>query len=140
MLYRAESIAYYVSENGQGVPALYRARYDGVSYVPEELVEGIESLQLVFGMDRNNNLAAGPPTGYIDRLSVANGGWGAVDWRGTGLVQVGLLARSPSRAAAEQAPERDVLGVRFTPPAADDGMYRAGYETTIALRNRLYGN
>lgn len=140
MLYRAESIVYYVSENGQGVPALYRARFDGAAYVAEELVEGIESLQLIFGLDRNNDLAAGPPTGYIDRLSVADPAWGAIDWRGTGLVQVGLLARSPNRAAAEQAPQRRVLGLTFTPPAVDDGMYRAGYETTIALRNRLYGN
>lgn len=140
MLYRAESIVYYVTTNGQGVPALHRAFFNGTAYVPEELVEGIESLQLVFGMDRNADLNAAPPTGYVDRLSVADAAWGAVDWRGTGAVQVGLLARSPNRAAAEQAPQRHVLGVTFTPPAADDGMYRAGYETTIALRNRLYGN
>src|SRR5690606_34491681 len=37
MLYRAESIVYYVSENDQGVPALYRARFNGVAYVAEEL-------------------------------------------------------------------------------------------------------
>lgn len=140
MLYRAESIVYYVSENTQGVPALHRARFDGAAYVPEELVEGVESLQLIFGMDRNADLTAGPPTGYIDRLSVANAGWTGTDWQAAGVVQVGLLARSPSRAAAEQAPQRTVLGVNFIPPAVEDGMYRAGYETTIALRNRLYGN
>jgi type IV pilus assembly protein PilW len=32
------------------------------------------------------------------------------------------------------------LGVNFTTPAPFDGNYRTAYESTIALRNRLYGN
>lgn len=140
MLYRAESIVYYVSDNPAGVPSLYRARFDGAAYVAEEMVEGIESLQLVFGLDRTADLAVDPPTGYIDNVAVASAGWDAVDWRRAGMVQVGILAASPSRAASEQAPARPVLGVQFTAPATNDGTYRAGYESTVALRNRLYGN
>lgn len=139
MLYRAESIVYYVSEKDNGVPALFRARFNGSAYDSEELVEGIESLQLLYGFD-HADLATEPPTGYIDEYFVANSGWGELQWRGTGVVQVGLLASSPNRAAAGQAAERPVLGVRFTAPADDDGIYRSGYEATIALRNRLYGN
>lgn len=140
MLYRAESVVYYVAENPGGNRALYRAFHDGAAYTSEELVEGVESLQLLFGLDRETDLANNPPSGYIDTYAVADTGWSADTWRGVGVVQVGLLMGSPSRAASEQAAQRPVLGVSFTPPAVNDGIYRSGYETTVALRNRLYGN
>ncbi|MCL1635128.1 PilW family protein [Luteimonas sp. SX5] len=143
MLYRAESIVYYVGTGASGAPALFRARYDGASYVPEELVEGIESLQLLYGQDRVEDLTTSPPSGYIDIQNPADTTWDANDWRRVGLVQVGILARSPSPAASAQAQDanaRRVLGVAFNAPAANDGLYRASYEATIAMRNRLYGN
>ncbi|TWI00213.1 type IV pilus assembly protein PilW [Luteimonas cucumeris] len=144
-LYRAESLVYYVgTSTASGEPALFRARFNGTSYVPEELVEGIENLQLLYGQDRITNLATTPPSGYIDVQNPANAGgtWVADDWRRVGLVQVGILARSPGRAAAPQASvnPRSVLGVSFTAPTTNDGRYRASYEATVAMRNRLYGN
>ncbi|MEZ0469633.1 PilW family protein [Luteimonas salinilitoris] len=140
MLYRAESLVYYVSTGAGGQPSLYRAYHNGAEYSEEELVEGIASMQLVFGLDREDELDTKPPTGYIDNLDIAQAGWDDLDWRRVGMVQVGLLASSPNRAAAEQAADRHVLGVNFTPPADNDGLYRSGYESTVALRNRLYGN
>lgn len=140
MLYRAESIVYYVAANPSGNRALYRAFHDGATYVAEELVEGVESLQLLFGLDREADLATNPPSGYIEEYAVANAAWSAENWRRVGVVQVGVLMASPSPAAAAQATQRAVLGVNFSPPAVNDGVYRAGYESTVALRNRLYGN
>ncbi|WP_149194173.1 PilW family protein [Luteimonas suaedae] len=144
MLYRAESLVYYVAiSKASGNPALFRARYLGGAYEAEELVEGIENMQLLYGLDRVADLATAPPSGYISvrqtagDISAANE---AVGWRRVGMVQVGLLASSPNLAAAEQAEARNVLGVDFTPPAENDRLYRASYEATIALRNRLYGN
>lgn len=145
MLYRAESLVYYVGTGPDG-PSLFRARYNGATgaYVPEELVAGVENLQLMYGQDRVLDLNANPPSGYIDVQNVANSGgaWSANDWRRVGLVQVGLLVRSPGPAASEQtaAGIRRALGVSYSPPATNDGLYRASYEVTIALRNRLYGN
>lgn len=138
-LYRAESIVYYVALNPANRRALYRAYFDGAAYVPEEMVEGVESLQLVFGLDRETDLANRPPTGYIDDVRVADATWTPVNWRRAGAVQVGLLMGSPDPAAAEAA-GRSVLGVTFQPPASHDAIYRSSYESTIALRNRLYGN
>ncbi|NZA26301.1 PilW family protein [Luteimonas sp. SJ-92] len=142
VLYRGESLVYYVGVGTGGGPALHRAYYDTTlaEYVEEELVEGIASLQVIYGLDREADLANNPPTGYIDEIDVAQAAWGETTWRRVGMVQVGLMAVSPSRAAAEQADSRQVLGVDFTPPAANDGMYRSGYESSVALRNRLYGN
>lgn len=141
MLYRAESLVYYVSEGASGEPALYRARYDGTKYVAEELVEGIENMQLLYGLDRVADLSAGPPSGYIDEHSPAVAGWTPMDWRRVGILQVGLLARSPGHAAAgERVASWNVLGTEMKPPGDNDGRFRSVYEVTIAMRNRLYGN
>ena len=152
MLYRAESVVYYVGRNANDNPALYRMRYTAApgsaavtAMDPEELVEGIESLQLEYAQP-NNTGAATTPTGNIGSSLVATAVEPAADpetaWRRVGLVRVGLLARSTEPAAAEQrdgdATRLSALGVTFTPP--DDTRYRAVYESTLALRNRLFGN
>lgn len=143
MLYRAESLVYYIAPNATGVPALWRGRSNTAgTYSTEELVEGIENLQLLFGLDSVPDLDAAPPSGFVAQQQPASAVLPdtEVTWRGVGQVQVGLLAASPNRAAATQAtaPPRTALGVSFDTP--DDGNYRASYEATIALRNRLYGN
>jgi len=153
MIYRAESVVYYVGTSTSGEPALMRARSTGNnSYdVREELVEGIESLQLLFGLDSTTVMSAtAPPAGNITMQAVASGvtsdanATGAAQWRRVGQVQVGVLARSPARSQAE-APTDAVnypraLGVGFAPGSTRDGRYRTTYESTIALRNRLFGN
>lgn len=147
MLYRAESLVYYVGTSGTtGEPALFRARSnDAGVYASEELVEGIENLQFMYGLDRVTALDTTPPSGYIEVHQPASGiANTALAWRRVGMVQVGMLAVSPNPAAAPQ-PEDDeryrrALGVEFQPPAVNDTHYRAAYEATVALRNRLYGN
>lgn len=145
MLYRIESVVYYVGTGTSGERALMRARSNsnGSYAAAEELVEGIESLQLQLGLDRNAGaMPAGAPSGYVGSFvrpsAVTNTEPG---WRAVGAVRLGVLASSPDRAASEQAPAgRSLLGVAFTPANPADGHYRFGYETTVALRNRLYGN
>lgn len=149
-LYRAVSIVYYVGNNGRGGTSLYRARFDaspgaGLTSERDEMVEGIDNLQLLFGQDRVLDTAQ-PPTGFIDRHLTADAVSASLPkprdaWRRVGAVQVGLLTSSPERAAA-QAPQADdtlrAVGVVYEVP--DDGRFRSTYQTTIALRNRLYGN
>lgn len=157
MLYRAESVVYYVNQPAGREPGLWRARSDASGAYPvanrEELVEGIESLQLLFGQDQVASITSvTPPQGNITvhntATNVTTGATTdlerAAQWRRVGLVQVGILARSPNPAAAGQAVGTDqrqrVLGVEFAPAVTNDGRYRAGYEVTVALRNRLFGN
>ena len=144
MVYRAESVAYYVAtpaRAGAG-PSLYRARYSSTtaaSAVTEELVEGIENLQFIYGQDE------APLTSLSGNITAYNTAQtlGAVeaDWRRVGQVQVGVLARSPNAAAAATPtnPLR-ALGTTYTGPTPADSRFRTTYESTIALRNRLYGN
>ncbi|HEY0335497.1 MAG TPA: PilW family protein [Stenotrophomonas sp.] len=156
MIYRAETIIYYVglngNGNGMGQGSLYRLRYQATpsgALVPqkEELVEGVENMQILYGQDRVIDPAL-PPTGYIDKQEVAgdieaSATLPADGWRRVGSVQLGLVLASPEVAAASQADADgdsalNALGVTFTLPS--DGHYRSVYQTTIALRNRLYGN
>lgn len=155
MLYRAESVVYYVANKANGVPALFRARANaaGGYSAPEELVEGVESMQLLFGQDQTDPIGtATPPVGHIseqgtaaDVIAGATPGAGvAAQWRRVGLVQVGLLAVSPNQAAVTDPAAADrnynVLGVNFVAADDNDNLYRSGYEVTVALRNRLFGN
>src|SRR5690606_8480751 len=96
LLYRAESVVYYVANNVADVPALFRARYDGVGYRAEELVEGVESLQFLYGRDSTPIIATEtPPAGSITVQDVASVlGVDANEWRRVGLVQVWLMVRS----------------------------------------------
>jgi type IV pilus assembly protein PilW len=152
-IHRAESVVYYVGLNNSGMPALYRLRYNATpagALIPlrEELVEGIESMQFKYGQDSRTDPAE-TPTGNIGSSRLANEVLPAADpvsaWRRVGMVQVGLLARSTEPAAATQratdvegVTALSALGLRLNPP--NDTYYRAVYEDTIAVRNRLFGN
>jgi type IV pilus assembly protein PilW len=154
-LYRAETLVYYVGlklrPGGVEEPTLYRARFNAapgtaavtlIGGTAEEVVESVENMQLLFAQDAVSDPAQ-PPTGVIDGIRTAatllptndsSGGWQRV-----GGMQVGLLIRSTDAASAQQrttAPRS--LGTRLTLP--NDQRYRSVYETSIALRNRLYGN
>ncbi|MCD9029781.1 PilW family protein [Luteimonas sp. BDR2-5] len=147
VLYRAESLVYFVGFNGRGGTSLYRVRYGvtpgaaGAYGAAEEMVEGIENMQLLYGFDREMD-SSKPPTGYIDRQMVALSGADdtADNWRRLGLVQIGLLGVSDRATASQPEVGREhvSLGVTITQP--DDGRLRAVYQTTVAVRNRLYGN
>lgn len=149
-VYVAETIVYYVGLNNAvpRVPALYRLRFSmppgpGAvvpTVVKEELVEGIESLQLRYGVD--SFVGTGTrPSGNIGTSQVAAV---ATPWRRVGLIQVGLLARSVDPAATGQraatATKLSALDVEFNPSGMADGRYRTVYENSIALRNRLFGH
>lgn len=148
VLYRADSVAYYIANNPAGNPALYRTRFTATpgggawATQTDELVEGIENMQLLYGQDREVNPAV-RPTGYIENFGTADNlilvGTAEETWRRVGMVKVGLLVTSPDRAAVPQATvPLSTEGVAFTAP--NDGRMRTVYETSIALRNRLYGN
>jgi len=145
-LHRAESMAYYVGIGASGEPALMRCRAINTSgaCIAEELVEGVENMQLTYGLSL---VANGRPTGYIQTARIASAIGDAstnaaarAQWRLVGAIQVGVLVRSPNRAQAlQRANPYSSLGLNITPPAGDQRT-RAVYENTLALRNRLFGN
>ncbi len=145
-LYRGEAIVYYVAIGASGVRSLYRARFNTavgglLTSSTGELVEGVDSLQLLYGQDQSVDMAN--LTGNILAFNAASALGNAVanenQWRRVGQVKVGMLLSSPERASATAAVlPQSVLGTTFNVPV--DGRYRSTYEASIALRNRLYGN
>jgi len=142
-IHRAEYYALYVKANAAGIPSLYMIRFKRTSSElndPEELVEGVENMQLRFGIDTSSD-------GAIDEYRTAEEVVdGATDdatldqnWRRVLSIRIGLAIRSADKAGVPSVQPHPVMGVDLT-PATNDGAIREVYETTIALRNRLFNS
>lgn len=118
---------YYVGRRNNdpaGQPALFRKELRENVLVTEEMVEGIESLQIVYGEDTNNDAVAD-----IYRKADLVSDWGKVH-----TVRIGLLARTPDNVD----PERDirVYGVSGTAVGPfNDNRQRRVFTATMQLRN-----
>lgn len=145
-VFRADSFVYYVGlRAADGLPSLYRARFvNGVWGASEELVEGVDTMQLLYGRDPDGN---GAVNDYVSADAVVAGAVGynalADRWRSVVSVEMGLVLRSPERAGTPDrqaaAGPLQILGVTVN-TNANEAVLRRPYETTIALRNRLFGN
>lgn len=132
-LLRAETWIYYVGARaGGGPPALFQRRLalngaaSTVALVAEELVEAVDTMQALYGVDSDGN-------GAVNQYVTANN---VTDWDEVVTVRVSLLMRSPEEYGTElDATTYDVNGTLFNP--VDDRRVRQVFTTTIALRNRL---
>jgi len=133
---RLETYAFYVGEDDDGRPALFQlrlARQSGTasSFAAEELVSGIDTMQVRYGLDADND-------GAIDDLGLVTADAVAADaWTDVVSVEVTLLARSTDEYGAEtDEADYNVGGTtRFDP--VDDRRLRQVFSTTIGVRNRL---
>jgi type IV pilus assembly protein PilW len=170
MLYPANIYAYYVGLGASGVPSLFRAVFSNNAWTSEELVEGVEVLQLTYGRDRLVRVPVPAPPA-LPEVCPAGGGQclpdGSVDayvtaaelvsgltteadraarWRSVGAVRVGMLVRSTERAGTPNRDETNTnvgrlqIGRSVIDLPEGDFVLRRPYESTVALRNRLYGN
>lgn len=149
MLYPANIYAYYVGLGASGAPSLFRAVYSGSTWSSEELVEGVEMLQLTYGRDSlTANLPDGSVDSYVTASALVSGLTTEADraarWRSVGAVRVGMLIRSSERAGTPDRNEATVGNLQIGRSIIDlpegDALLRRPYESTVALRNRLYGN
>lgn len=154
MLYPANIYAYYVGLGASGAPSLFRAVYSGSTWTSEELVEGVEMMQLTYGRDAlTANLPDGSVDGYVTADTLVAGltteAERAARWRSVGAVRVGMLLRSPERTGTPDRNEAEVtignlqIGrsvIDLPEGPGESGFLRRPYESTVALRNRLYGN
>ena len=101
-----ETTAYSIQTGATGSPALFRS----INGVSQELVEGIENLQILYGEDTDNDNV---PNYYIDAAIIT-------DMAQTVSVRISLIARTLETRLATS-------GDRIT----------RGFTTTVTLRNRL---
>jgi type IV pilus assembly protein PilW len=108
---------YYISNNTAGIPSLYRMSMgNGGSVTPEELVEGIEDMQLFYGEDTDDD-------GILNNYKVSTD---VGDWDKVVSVRIELQAIS---VVDNVTAEED--------PFYKDRRLRRKFTTSIALRNQL---
>jgi type IV pilus assembly protein PilW len=128
---RLQAHAFYIG-NENGVPSLFQLRLQldtatgTAGFQPEELVEGIESMQVRYGVDADN-------TETIDSWVSADA---VADWSDVLSVEITLLAR----AMDEYGTDTDTVvytlgGMTFDP--VNDRRLRQVFSTTVGVRNRL---
>jgi type IV pilus assembly protein PilW len=146
-LYRLSAATYYVDENPVGEPSLFRVRPMGATATPtaEELIEGIEDLQVSFGVDTDavpdgqanfvDPDADGDPYLRSDQVDTATvpGATTAERWSRVVSVRISLLLRSTDDRVV---PTEQTFVYNGAPVAAADKRLRKIFTHVIKLRNR----
>jgi len=132
----AQGIVYFIGRGASGEPALFRYNYSlGIAgAVFEELVEGIESMQLLFGEDLNTADKDIQPTQYVTANNIT-------DPDNVVSVRISLLVRTPAELNRPQVANTYRLlgvdnntGVDIT--TQNDRRVRKVFTTTIFMRNK----
>lgn len=130
-LMRAETTVYYIGAGASGVPTLFQRQLSRVSdtetaLVSQELVEGVEGMQIVYGEDTN---ADGTADGYVSADAVGV-------WTNVVSVRIAFLLRSEERVRTDaDSGTYNVAGTTVDP--VNDRRLREVATTTVALRNRV---
>lgn len=125
-----ETVIYYIRASTAG-PAGSTSLWRKIgANTAEELVEGVEQMQLRFGVDTTSDgIVDGP---YVTANAVAN-------WSNVFSVEIGLLVRSLDGYGMDRDQETYQL-LDVAVPAANDNRIREMFTTTTGIRNRLRVN
>ncbi len=117
------SVLFYVGIGASGQPALFQMDFGGDG-VPEELIEGVENIQVMYGeLDIFGNV------NYLEADAVVTPG-------NIVSIRVSLLVRSNEAADLEVDDQTyDLQGTIVDP--IDDSRLRQVFSTTVAVRNRV---
>lgn len=124
-LIKYATTTYFIRNNDQGVPSLYRKVGTAAA---EELVEGIERMQVRYGVDTNDDR-------QVDSYDSAAG---VGDWANVVAVRVGLLVQGPidmKAAVDDKTYDLDGNGPEVCDPP-DERRMRRVFKSTFVLRNR----
>ncbi|MEO5365603.1 MAG: PilW family protein [Magnetococcus sp. WYHC-3] len=124
------TVIFYVGQGRSGEPALFRQAGESA---PEELVEGVEQLQILYGEDTDGD-------GRTNRYLAADGA--GLDFSRVVSLRLALLVRSPLPAAEPDTGRVYLMGgatatTALSVVAPADGRARQVFSTTIQLRNHL---
>ena len=130
-----ESTAYYIGMDGTGIPSLYRVSFNtGAAGTPERLVDGVESMQILFGED-TDVVKDGIANIYRTLDTVT-------DNEQISSVRISLLMRTIEAVAAENDTKTDYKLAGHSSATAteidptNDRLLRYVFTSTIKLRNR----
>ncbi len=132
LLQPVQTIIYYVASCGNTTapctgttpPALWQIVGAGQ---PQELIQGVEAMQLKYGVDTNQDFLADK---YLTADAVTAGNY----WPNVVSVNIAILVRSVDQTGVETDKQTySLLGTNFGP--FNDRRHRSVFTTTITLRN-----
>lgn len=120
------TVAYYIGIGASGEPSLFRQRLDAKTEGPQELVDGVESMQFLYGIS----------TGVFQRADRYVTADNVTAWENVVSVRAAFIVRSGDGANSENLTRVfNLLGTEVT--ASTDRRARLVATATIGLRNRL---
>ncbi len=135
-VYSAKGIAYFIGNGAGNEPALFRYDYSqGASGgIFDELVEGVENMQILYGEDLNTGDDDVQPTQYVTANNITNPD-------NVVSIRISLLVRTPEELNRPQAASTHRLlgvdsntGVDIT--TLSDRRIRKVFTTTVYMRNK----
>lgn len=122
---KLEVHVYYVGTHNNGIPTLRRRVLGVAGFSDEPLVEGIENLQIEYGIDDASD-------GIIDRYTSAP--TNAVEWANVLAVRIHVLARNQQPTTGHVDGKDYILG-DVTIAATGDNYKRHVFTSTVSLNN-----
>jgi type IV pilus assembly protein PilW len=120
------TVAFYIGIGAGGEPALFSQRLGAGAVPPRELIDGVESMQMLYGLS-NGTIAT--PTNYVTAANVPA-------WDQVVSVRMSFLMRSGDNVTDQAAARQfNMLGTAVT--SQNDRRSRLLATKTIGLRNRL---
>lgn len=143
-IFRAVSYAYYIANNAgvPPIPSLFRQALRPGS-APQELIEGVENMQILYGIDTDKLLATGTGDGIANRYATADVVTVATDNVVSARISLLLATNNEvsTKTAAAAVSKNFILsgmtaatGTTITSPA--DRRIRKVFTTTIKIRNK----
>jgi type IV pilus assembly protein PilW len=143
--YRYLTYIYFVANDdkaGDGIPTLMRAELGAAGFTIMPLVEGVENLQIEYGLDTSSP-TAGSPAVYTADPDSYNGCTPAVCvgyWRNTVAAKINVLTRNTTATQGYVDSKTYTLGLNFdgsvnTVGPFNDGYKRHAYESVVTLNN-----
>lgn len=129
-----QTVAYYIKKSSSGTTtSLYRRVFDGSdpAGTEQELIEGVETLQLSYGVDTTTPTADGAVDSYVTANNVT-------DWSRVVSVRMSLLVKAPEPVSGDLAlpASAPVNKATITYPTGSR-FERRVFTTTVAIRNRI---
>lgn len=128
-----QQVAFYVGRGSGGQSALYRATMSGGTWNQEQLVPGVENMQVLYGIG-----AAGNTTQWVAASQMASGDWSTVNAVQLALLMVGDAGSNSGGGKSEASSScsgngSSLLKTCVGVPA--DTRLRHVYTLTVDLRN-----
>lgn len=138
-IYGLQSWGYYVALGTGGIPSLFRIDLscglspDGeCSVVGEELVEGVENMQVMYGLDTDGDLVANQ---YVTAAGITPTASGESGFSNVVSVRISLLMRSLDKGQDILDSEIYTLGDGIPINPIDNRLIRITTNATVHLRN-----